>query len=128
MDEEGQGQVIAYGISDLKKAVEFLSNNKAVPYLGILSVTVTEDLAEQQGLPEGIYVQEVAADSPAMKAGIQSGDVITRIGKTSISTLSGYTNALMELDAGKEIKVEGKRQGNGGYVDIDFTVAIGSKE
>lgn len=128
LDEEGQGQVIAYGISDLKKAVEFLSNNKAVPYLGILSVTVTEDLAEQQGLPEGIYVQEVAADSPAMKAGIQSGDVITRIGKTSISTLSGYTNALMELDAGKEIKVEGKRQGNGGYVDIDFTVAIGSKE
>lgn len=63
-----------------------------------------------------------------MKAGIQSGDVITSIGKTSISTLSGYTNALMDLESGKEVKVEGKRQGNGGYVDIDFTVNIGSKE
>lgn len=128
LEEEEQGQVIAYGISDLKKAVEFLSNNKSVPYIGILSVTVTEELAESKGIPQGIYVQEVAADSPAMKAGIQSGDVITSIGKTSISTLSGYTNALMDLESGKEVKVEGKRQGNGGYVDIDFTVNIGSKE
>lgn len=128
LDEEEQGQIIAYGISDLKKAVEFLSNNKSVPYIGILSVTVTEELAESKGMPQGIYVQEVAADSPAMKAGIQSGDVITSIGKTSISTLSGYTNALMDLESGKEVKVEGKRQGNGGYVDIDFTVSIGSKE
>lgn len=128
LDEEEQGQIIACGISDLKKAVEFLSNNKSVPYIGILSVTVTEELAESKGMPQGIYVQEVAADSPAMKAGIQSGDVITSIGKTSISTLSGYTNALMDLESGKEVKVEGKRQGNGGYVDIDFTVSIGSKE
>lgn len=128
LEEEAQGQVIAYGISDLKKAVELLSNGRAVPYLGILSVTVTEELAQSKGIPEGIYVQEVATDSPAMKAGIQSGDVITGIGKSDISTLSGYTSALMEQEPGKEIKIEGKRQGNGGYVDIDFTVAIGSKE
>ena len=122
------GPVAAYGISDLKDALEFLSNGQAVPYIGIQGVTVTEELTDSQGIPAGVYVQEVSADSPAMAAGIQSGDVITEVDGTSVTTLSGYNNALMQQETGNEIRVRGQRQGTGGYVDITFRVTVGSKE
>ena len=45
-------------VSDLKSVIELLSNGAHVPYLGITGVTVTEDIAEEQGIPVGVYVQE----------------------------------------------------------------------
>ena len=127
--EDGEsGPVAAYGISDLKEALEFLSNGQAVPYIGIHGVTVTEELTAGQGIPSGVYVQEVSTDSPAMAAGIQSGDVITEVAGTQVTTLSGYNSALMQQEAGDEIRVKGQRQGTGGYVDITFRVTVGSRE
>jgi S1-C subfamily serine protease len=35
--------------------------------------------AEQAGLPEGLYVQTVAAGGPAAWAGLRAGDVITKV-------------------------------------------------
>ena len=67
-------------------------------------------------------------DSPAMAAGIQSGDVITKIDGTKVASLSAYHTALMDEKSGIEVKVEGMRQGAGGYVDIEFTVMIGSSQ
>ena len=99
-----------------------------MPYIGIQGVTVTEELTDSQGIPAGVYVQEVSADSPAMAAGIQSGDVITEVDGTSVTTLSGYNNALMQQETGNEIRIRGQRQGTGGYVDITFRVTVGSKE
>lgn len=120
--------VTSYAISDIKECLELLSNGKAVPYLGIKGVEVTEELSQEQDIPEGIYVKEVEADSPAMQAGIQSGDVITKVGKTTVSTFSGYRKSLLDYLSGQPLKVSGKRQGASGYVDIDFDVTMGSKE
>lgn len=128
MDEEEAGPVTAYGISDLKEALELLSNDQTVPYIGIHGVTVTEDLTNSQGIPSGVYVREVGPDSPAMTAGIQSGDVLTDINGTKITTLSGYNSALMKLGEGQEIRVKGQRQGTGGYVEISFKVTVGGKD
>lgn len=125
---DGMNLVTAYGISDIKPLIEMLSNGEAVPYIGITGVTVTADIADSQGMPQGVYVQEVKADSPAMAAGIQSGDIITSLNKEEITTLTAYHTELMGLSAGREIKVKGWRQGAGGYVDIDFNVTVGSRE
>ena len=65
----------AYGISDIKSLLEHLSNNQDIAYLGIKGVSVTNE-ALKSGVPSGVYVTEVQIDSPAMKGGIQSGDVI----------------------------------------------------
>lgn len=126
--EDSANLITAYGISNLKKMIEVLSNGNAVPYIGIRGVTITETIANTEGIPQGVYVQEVAADSPAMEAGIQSGDIITKMGKEEIELLSVYNARLMNLEVGDKVKIEGKRQGAGGYVDIDFTVTVGSKE
>ncbi len=125
-DEDSMNLVTGYGISDLKGIIELLSNGLPVPYLGITGVTVTEDIAEQQGIPVGVYVQEVQADSPAMTAGIQSGDVIVGIGKEEIITLSAYHMLLMKQETGSSVKFQGMRKGTDGYVAIDYTVTVGS--
>lgn len=124
---EGMNLVTGYGISDLKKNIELLSNGQAVPYIGIRGLDVTSDM-EDQGIPKGVYVREVETDSPAMTAGIQSGDVITKIDGTKVASLSAYHAALMDEKSGIKIKVEGMRQGADGYVDIEFTVMIGSSK
>lgn len=125
-EEDSMNLVTGYGISDLKSIIELLSNGTQVPYLGITGVTVTEEIAEQQGIPVGVYVQEVQADSPAMAAGIQSGDVIDGIGKEKIMTLSAYHTMLLKQEAGSAIKLQGMRKGADGYVAIDYNVTVGS--
>ena len=126
--EDNVNLVTAYGISDLKQMIELLSNGENVPYLGIHGITVTENTAEEQGIPRGVYVQSVDADSPAMEAGIQSGDVITGMGDETISTLSIYHTQLMNLKVDEEAVVQGMRKGKDGYVDITFNIAAGSCE
>lgn len=118
----------ALAISSLKEAIELLSNGNSVPYLGIMGAEITEQIAGEQGIPRGVYVKNVESDSPAMEAGIQSGDIITNIEKTEIVTLDGYQDKILEYKAGETIRLNGKRRGNDGYVDIQFTVIIGSRE
>ncbi len=124
--EEDTTTVTAYGISDLKPVIECLSNGESVPYLGITGVTVTEEIANEQEIPGGVYVQNVEADSPAMAAGIQSGDVITEIDKADVTTLSAYHAALMKQKTGDSIRIKGMRKGTDGYVDVQYNVTVGS--
>lgn len=129
IQDDGKGNLVtSYAISGIKSYIELLSNGNAVPYLGVRGVEVDSALSSQEGIPEGIYVQEVEADSPAMQAGIQSGDVITEIAGTDISSLTGYKNALQDCTPGQEIRVRGRRQGAEGYVSVSFSVTVGSRE
>lgn len=128
ISEEGSMNLTTgYGISDIKAVIENLSNGISVPYVGIRGIDVTEEI-EAQGIPKGVYVKEVEADSPAMAAGIQTGDIITSVGGETVTTLSAYHNLLMDEKAGDKVKLKGQRRGAGGYVDITFTVTVGSTE
>jgi serine protease Do len=125
--DDQTNKISGYGISDIKDVIELLSNGKNVPYLGVSGVEVSSEM-QGQGIPQGVYVKEVDAGSPAM-AGIQSGDIITNIADTDIINLLGYHNTLMKQNVGDKILVRGKRQGTGGeYVDIDFGVTVGYKQ
>ena len=126
--DDQTNKISGYGISDIKDVIELLSNGKNVPYLGVSGVEVSSEM-QGQGIPQGVYVKEVDAGSPAMAAGIQSGDIITNIADTDIINLFGYHNTLMKQNVGDKILVRGKRQGTGGeYVDIDFGVTVGYKQ
>ena len=46
-------------------------------YLGIEGETITQDITQLYGIPTGVGVVAVEPGSPAEKAGIQQGDVIT---------------------------------------------------
>lgn len=128
LEEDSRNQIAGYGISDIKDVIEMLSNGAGVPYTGMCGIDVTEEM-EEENLPKGIYVTEIEADSPAMVAGIQSGDIITSVDESETSTVSNYHAILMKKVPGNQIVLKGCRQGTGGeYVDIDFTVVVGTKE
>ena len=118
----------ALAISDMKSTMELLLNGEKVPYAGIYGVTVTATAEQEQGLPEGLYITAVDADSPAMAAGIQNGDVIREVDGKPISGFAAYEKAMLECQPGKEIGITGQRRGAAGYVDIRFTLTVGSRE
>ena len=126
--ERGIRTANAYAISDLKLVIQLLANGASVPYIGVSGTAVTSGIQEEEGMPSGIYVIDVAADSPAMAAGIQSGDVICSVNGEKIVSMSAYRKLMLTLKVGDQIKVEGKRRGSEGYVDIKFDVTIESKE
>ena len=105
-----------------------LVNGESVPYIGISGTAVTDEIAQQQSMPSGMYVVQVDADSPAMAAGIQSGDVIQEISGTEVMNTSTYEKAVLECKTGENVKLKGSRLGADGYVDIEFTVTVGSQE
>jgi len=54
-------------------------------YLGVLPDDITKEIAEAIGLgkPQGAVIRSVVAGSPAEKAGVEGGDVVTKVdGKT----------------------------------------------
>ncbi|PXV91138.1 serine protease Do/serine protease DegQ [Lachnotalea glycerini] len=124
--DTSMGVVTALAISDLKASIEKLSNSEDVVYLGIKGSDVSTEIAKQQNIPVGVYVIEAVMDSPAMSAGIQNGDVITKIGDADIKTVRDMQNELAKYQVNQAITVVVKRQGMDEYKDINFTVTLGA--
>lgn len=60
---------------------------------------------------EGLKLDGVRAGSPAEKAGLRQGDIVTRLGKFPIKNVYDYTYALGEMTAGDEVDVVILRDG-----------------
>lgn len=118
----------ALAISDLKAVMELMLNGKSVPYAGMHGVTVTADVAEEQGIPQGLYVTQVEGDSPAMEAGIQNGDVIQFVNGEEVTGITSFERALLRCTSGESVKVQGMRRGSDEYVEAEFSLNVGSKE
>lgn len=119
--------IYAYGITDLRRIMEKLSNGNAVPYLGISGVTVSADINTELGVPQGAFVRKVDMDSPAMLAGIQQGDVITNIGGRNVVIFNDYSNALMMLEPGQTINITVMRKVQDEFKEMNFAIEVGEK-
>ena len=112
----------------MKEELEKLLNGNSVPYIGIVGTNVTDEIAEAQKLPKGIYIKEIEADSPGMTAGVQCGDIITAMDGDPVVTVKALHNKLLTFQPGDEVKLSAKRLGSEGYVEISYTVVIGGAE
>ena len=83
------------------------------PYLGIRWQLISPDVARAYDLPVtwAIYVTDVVAGSPASQAGLQPGDLITRIGDVTIDENHSYINALFQYKPGDLVTLEVVRDG-----------------
>ena len=122
--EGDQNTLTAISISELKPVIEMLSNNKDIPYIGLEITTVTNTIAKENDIPKGVYIKEVKMDSPAMAAGLQSGDVITEIDGEAVISVDGYQTKLLSLTPGDVANVTIQRQGNDGYTEIKCPVTV----
>jgi len=81
--------------------------------LGVSMYTVTPDLAKSLGLKntEGALVSQVVDGSPAEKAGIRTGDVITSVNGQPVKSNSELRNAIGLLRVGDKVEVGLLRDG-----------------
>ncbi|MCM1326979.1 MAG: S1C family serine protease [Bacteroidales bacterium] len=121
-----KNMITAYGISELKRRIEKMSNGEAFAYLGINGVDVTHEINQELGVPYGAYIKEVAMDSPAMLAGIRKGDVIVEMNDKSIDSFSTYVTNLLQCSPGETVKLIVKRQAQNEYRELTFTVILGT--
>ncbi|MEV5506983.1 S1C family serine protease [Streptomyces orinoci] len=61
--------------------------------------------------PNGVAVVSVSRDGPADRAGLRPGDIITRVGKTPITTMQSLSEALAALKPGDKAEVTYERDG-----------------
>lgn len=120
-----QNMITAYGISDLKKLISNLSEGSGIAYLGITGTDVSVEANTEGQVPMGVYVKDVAMDSPAMQAGIQRGDIITSIGNTIVTSYNNYFSTLTYLESGTTVKLKVKRQFQNEYKEMEFDILLG---
>jgi serine protease Do len=85
----------------------------ARPYMGIRYQPVNPAIAARYNLPAqwGVYVMEVVEGSPASKAGLQQGDMITKIGDVALDETHSYVNTLFTFKSGDQITLTVMRGG-----------------
>ena len=108
----------AYGISSVRTLIERLSNNRPRILLGVYGTDIPATVREQEDIPQGAYVSRIEMDSPAMDAGIQSGDVIVALNDTEITSFTALSAALNDLRPEETVSVTLLRTGPDGYVEM----------
>jgi len=98
----------------------------AHPYLGINYQPITPDIASAYRLPAqwGVYITSVASGSPASKAGLQQGDIITSINGTAIDETHQYLNLLLTYQPGEQVKLGIIRNGK----SMEVLVTLGQSK
>lgn len=120
--------ISAYGISELKRTIAKMSNDQPRAYLGIHGSDVPQEAHIELGVPLGAYIKEIEMDSPAMTAGIQSGDVITRVGNTEITNYNELLNVLYNAAPEATITVTLMRQGIDSFQEMTVEVTLGESK
>lgn len=113
----------AYGISELKRTIEKMSNDKERAYLGIHGADVTKEASEELSIPQGAYIKGIEIDSPAMAAGIQSGDVVIQINGTPVMTYNDLLTVLYNANPEDVLSFTLVRQGR----EMNAAVTLGTR-
>ncbi len=97
------------------------------PWLGVKGQTVSSDIAESLGLdrPIGVLISKVHNQSAFAKAGLKTGDVVTRVGTFEIFDLQGLTYRVATRTVGETVAVSYLRKGQQKVANVRLTVAPG---
>jgi serine protease Do len=76
------------------------------PMLGVEAESLGPQLAAYFGVKEGVLVRSVSKDTAAEKAGIKAGDVITKVGESSVTTPNELVSAVHAAMAKKSFPIE----------------------
>jgi C-terminal processing protease CtpA/Prc len=82
-------------------------------FLGVSTMSLSEELRAHFGTPKdaGVLISTVSAESPAAKAGLRAGDVITAIDGKKVDSSASIVRALREKQKGDQVRVDFRRNG-----------------
>ncbi len=117
-------------INQVKKAIESVKSTGRIitPYLGVRYMMITADLAKGQKLAtdNGALIQgdknnpAVLPNSPAAKAGLKAGDIITEINGEKLTQDKSLGSVLQEYNVGDVITLKVFRAG----VEMTFKITL----
>lgn len=123
---QGQNIGFAIPINVVKDALTTFNQTGQFdrPFLGIRYKTIAKDLAILNDVPEGAYIVEVVAGSPAAKSGVKVGDIITSIDGTRLSGENAeLAKVLAKKKVGDKITLSIHREGK----DTSVSVTLGNQ-
>lgn len=102
--------------------------NKGVsarPWLGIVGLSITHDLAHYYNLPvdQGVLVTRVVSKSPAQRAGIIEGDIILAIDDRAITTIEDLVEEIHKRKIDQKTRIGVYRRGREQIVDTTLSRA-----
>ena len=96
-------------------------------YMGVsLDENYTSVVSQYYNLPNGAYVKFVESGSAAEKAGIEQGDIITKLGDKTITSYSDLSSAVKQFHAGDSTTVVVYRSNQSKTLNITFGEATAS--
>ncbi|RUM26238.1 DegQ family serine endoprotease [Rhizobium vallis] len=95
-------------------------------YLGVQIQPVTKDVADAVGLDKsgGALVAAVTTDTPAARAGVKPGDIVTAVGSETVKTPKDLSRLVADLSPGAKESLSVWRDGK----TIDLNVTVGGNE
>ena len=120
-----EGIGFALPINQVQKIMQVLITKGYVerPGIGVTVSTVTEDMAQEAGVPTGALVESVVTGKPADQAGMLAGDIIVEANGEAITTHKQLVSLVLRCMIGDELKVKVYRDGK----TMDLTIMIGNK-
>lgn len=123
-----EGIGFAIPINDVLSLVEDIMTNGYVTnkaYMGITPGTMNEQMARQYryDVTEGVFVYSVEDGSAADKAGLQMGDVITKMDDTDITSYEDLVAAKKSYSAGDTVTLTVYRGGKTIELQLTFDAA-----
>jgi len=120
-----QGIGFAIPINSAKDcAGETVENGVSMrPWLGIIGLSLTEDIARYYNLPveRGVLVTRVVNGSPAEDSGIVDGDIILRMDGAALNSVEDLVEEIHQRKAGQKIRITVLRRGREQVLDITLT-------
>lgn len=121
------GIALAIPINDALQVAEQLRTKGKVERgrVGVGIEPVTEDMAKQLGLPkaQGVLIAQVEGGSPAAQAGLQVGDVVTKINGSNVESLRDFARYVGESKPGTQLQLEVWREGRSQNVNMTVGTA-----
>jgi len=115
-----EGMGFAIPINDTINIYKDLIDHGKVlrPYIGIAGIDLDERTAEYYNLPVGIYVKQIQSNSPAASSDIKTGDVITAIDSTQVTTMDELNKIKNTKNIGDKISLDVYRSGKKEKIEI----------
>ncbi len=104
-----EGMGFAIPSNTVKRIINDLIEHGRIirPWIGVVIREMDENIANELGLEvgQGLIVEEIVADGPAQKAGIQVGDVITEIDGKKIQSFERLREVIHQYQVGQVVKI-----------------------
>lgn len=98
-----------------------------IGYLGINGQGVSDQAVQLYNVPAGVYVTKVQSGSPADKAGLREGDIITKFDGTEVSDMSDLQERLQYYSAGETVELTIQTNKDGAYAEKTLEITLGSR-